>query len=333
MAERTDGRTASFEEVFAPISPELSLLEGELERVFTSDIGLISEIGRHLVSMKGKRVRPTLLLLASRLGKPETEAAVRAAVAVEVIHTATLLHDDSIDRSPLRRGLPTINRLWNDQVSVIMGDHLFCTAFRLLHEKGLHRIASVLAAGSDSMTFGEMYQMDLRGKYDLTEETYLDMIRHKTASLFSSACEAGAILGELSPDRCRLLRDYGELLGTAFQIVDDILDFVGEVDFLGKPIGNDLRDGRATLPLIVALRNADQEEAEDLRRALPDLDGDRRAWRGIVDFIRRNGGLEYSRLLAHSYSRRARGLVESLSPSPAARSLALLADGVVSRKK
>jgi len=157
------GRTwVSSDEIKAPILEELRLLEHELDRIFSPDVDLVSAIGRHLVATKGKMVRPILVFLSAKLGDPDIEDAIRVAAAVEVIHTATLLHDDSIDRSHLRRGLPTVNRLWNDQVSLIMGDHLFCSAFRLVHEAGLFEIASVLSWGSDRMTYGEMYQMDLR---------------------------------------------------------------------------------------------------------------------------------------------------------------------------
>ncbi|MFZ1947401.1 MAG: polyprenyl synthetase family protein, partial [bacterium] len=244
------------EKIKAPIRQELDALETELGRVIASPIGLVSALGKHLTATRGKRLRPALLLLAARLGRPDTDAAIKAACAIELVHTATLLHDDSIDRSYLRRGLPTVNKLWNDQVSVIMGDYLFCKAFRILHESGMPEIAAVLAAGSDSMTSGEMLQMDSRGRFDITEEAYLGMIELKTASLFVTSCEAGAILGGLSESQRRNLALYGRHIGMAFQVVDDILDFVGEVDVIGKPVGNDLKDGRVTLPLIAALRNA-----------------------------------------------------------------------------
>ncbi|MFH1312964.1 MAG: polyprenyl synthetase family protein [Candidatus Eisenbacteria bacterium] len=320
-------------EITAPVEDELRVLEGELAEIFSGKFALVSAIGEHLVSMKGKRVRPILVFLSARLGKPDIDKAIKVAAAIEIIHTATLLHDDSIDRSLLRRGLPTVNRLWNDQVSVIMGDHLFCTAFRLLHETGDFKIATVLSEGSDSMTYGEMFQMDLRGKYDISEETYLDMIGHKTAALFSSACEAGALIGGLDDSATARLKAYGETIGIAFQIVDDILDFVGDVDVTGKPIGNDVRDGRVTLPLLVALRNAGSEEAARLRRLIDTSSLGKTEWKQVVDFIEKHRGIVYSHQAAQRLAQQAKSHIADLKACPARNSLMLLADRVVSRQK
>jgi octaprenyl-diphosphate synthase len=321
------------DDIIGPIQKELSLLEEELERIFSPKVALVSAIGQHLVSAKGKRIRPILVLLSAKMGKPPIGEAIKVAASVELIHTATLLHDDSIDRSDLRRGVPTVNRLWNDQVSVIMGDHLFCTAFRILHEAGLCEVAKVLAVGSDSVTYGEMFQMDLRGRYDIAEGTYLDMIRRKTASLFASACEAGAVVGGLERDQASKLRVFGESIGTAFQIIDDILDFVGEVDLLGKPVGNDLRDGRVTLPLIVALRNAAPHEAVRIKELVRADEFDEAAWQETVAFIETNGGTEYSRKAAVLLVEKAKAHISDLRPCPARDSLVSLADHVVSRHK
>lgn len=321
------------DDITGPIGNELRLLEEELARIFTSRVALIAAIGEHLISIKGKRVRPCLVLLAAKLGQPDVTEAVKVAAAVEIIHTATLLHDDSIDRSELRRGSPTINRLWNDQVSVIMGDHLFCTAFRLLHEARLFEIASVLSLGSDRVTFGEMFQMDLRGRYDIPEETYLDMVRDKTASLFSSACEAGAIIGGLAHvDRVRLKR-YGEAIGVAFQIIDDILDFIGDVDLMGKPVGSDLRDGRVTLPLLVALERAGRDEAQKVRASMASSVLGAAEWREIVTFIERHRGVDYCRDKASELARGAMAQIGDLKACPAKGALLSLADYVVSRQR
>jgi octaprenyl-diphosphate synthase len=326
------GRTwASSDEIKAPIREELRLLERELDRIFSPDVDLVSAIGRHLVSTKGKMVRPMLVFLSARLGDPDMDDAIRVAAAIEVIHTATLLHDDSIDRSHLRRGLPTVNRLWNDQVSVIMGDHLFCSAFRLVHEAGLFEVASVLSLGSDRMTYGEMYQMDLRDKYDVTEEAYRRMIKLKTAALFAAACQAGAIVGRVSKRAQDALAAYGECLGIAFQMVDDVLDFIGDVDLMGKPVGNDVRDGRVTLPLIVALRNAEAEEARSMKETIAADSLDDRAWNQVVRFVESNGGIEYTRRSAENLVAKAKTYIEPLEPGPAKASLVGLADLVIAR--
>jgi octaprenyl-diphosphate synthase len=319
--------------ITGPISKELGLLEDELRRIFSSKVALVSAIGEHLASTGGKRIRPTVVLLSAKIGEPSMADAIRVSAAVEIIHTATLLHDDSIDRSDLRRGLPTVNTLWNDQVSVIMGDHLFCTAFRLLHDARMFDIASVLSVGSDRMTFGEMFQMDLRGRYDIPEETYLDMVRHKTAALFSSACEAGAMVGGLSGVEASHLRRFGECVGMAFQVVDDILDFVGDVGQMGKPVGNDLRDGRVTLPLLVSLRNAGEKDAAGIKDAIRHGDFDEHTWGQVVSFIETHGGIDYSRQAAGALAHEAKTHIADLRDCPAKSSLILLADRLVSRRR
>lgn len=316
-----------------PILKELDLLERELERILRSDLALVQGIGEHLLAIKGKRVRPVLVFLSSHLGRPDPDRAVKAGVAIELIHTATLLHDDSIDKSDLRRGLPTVNKLWDEQVSVIMGDHLFCRAFTLLHEAGLEDIAGVMVRGSDSMTFGEMYQMDKRCDCDITEDVYIDLIRHKTASLFSCSCEAGSLIGGLSPEVRENLIAYGDYLGIAFQIVDDILDFVGDVERMGKPVGNDVRDGRVTLPLIAALREAGPADVGGVRSSVCGSDFSDDMWEEVLEFVQIHGGIEYSRRLCARLVDSARDRLKHLPECPARESLAVLADYVIARQK
>jgi octaprenyl-diphosphate synthase len=321
------------DQILRPVAAELGLLEKGLRQILSADLSLLAGIGEHLLAIKGKRVRPLLLFLASRAGSPDPELTVRAGIAVELIHTATLLHDDSIDRSNLRRGLPTVNRLWNDQVSVIMGDHLFCKAFRLLHESGLEEIAHVLVHGSDRMTFGEMYQMDRRGDFGISRETYMDVIREKTAALFASACEAGAVLGGVPPEGRENLRAFGEKVGTAFQVVDDVLDFTGDVGRMGKPVGNDIRDGRVTLPLIIALRNAPPGEAAAVISDIERAGAAGADWDRMVQFIIANGGVEASREVCRGLIEDAKSSLSGFEKTPAVKSLGLLADYVISRQQ
>ena len=321
------------QQIRRPIQKELELLETELEAILKSDVTLVHGIGEHLLAIKGKRVRPSLVFLCAHLGKPDTGLAVRTGVAIELIHTATLLHDDSIDKSHLRRGLPTVNKLWDEQVSVIMGDHLFCKAFTILHETGLKEVAEVLVRGSDRMTFGEMYQMDQRGDCDITEEAYTDMIRHKTAALFSSACEAGGLIGGLSGEVRDRLSAYGDSIGTAFQIIDDVLDFVGDVECMGKPVGNDVRDGRVTLPLIVALRNASPERASEVREFVCGGRFEASGWKDVVRFVEEGGGIDYSREICGRLVEEAKAAIAGLEGSPAKTALVALADYVISRQK
>ncbi len=316
-----------------PIARELALLERDLEDILKSDLGLVEGIGEHLLAIKGKRVRPILLFLSSHVGEPDSEAGVKAGVAIELIHTATLLHDDSIDKSDLRRGLPTVNKLWDEQVSVIMGDHLFCKAFALLHETGLDDVARVVVEGSERMTFGEMHQMDKRGDCNITEEEYLELIRNKTAALFACSCEAGALIGGVPAAARESLVAYGDRLGTAFQIVDDVLDFVGDAESMGKPVGNDVRDGRVTLPLIAALRAAPAEEVAGVRRFVCGGEYSKHGWDAMVEFVEAHGGVQYSLEVSRRLAGGAKTAVAGLPDSPAKTSLTALADYVVSRRK
>lgn len=320
-------------DIVSPIQAEMRLLEIELEKVFTSRIGLVADISRHLLATRGKRIRPILVLLVSKMGSPSVEESIKVATAVELIHTATLLHDDSIDHNHLRRGVPTVNHVWDDQISVIMGDYLFCSAFEILHEAGLFEVASVLSSGSRMVTKGEMYQMDLRGRYDITEEQYIEMVRQKTAALFASACEAGAIIGRLGISERVKLRAYGDNLGIAFQIIDDVLDYVGDINVMGKPVGNDLRDGRITLPLISSLREASGEEVQSIIRTIGFGSIDSTAWRKVVDFIKEHNGIDYAVRLASSFAHSARACLTGIEESPSKQSLLLTADQVVIRQQ
>ncbi len=320
-------------DIAAPIQTELALLEKEIEKIFSSPISLVSDISKHLLSARGKRIRPILVLLVSKMGKPEIEKSLKVAAAVELIHTATLLHDDSIDHNYLRRGLPTVNHLWDDKVSVIMGDYLFCSAFELLHKARLFEIASVLSRGSRIVTKGEMLQMDQRGKYEMTEEQYIEMVKQKTAALFASACQAGAIVGGLDETRQERLKSYGENLGIAFQIIDDVLDYVGDTSVMGKPVGNDLRDNRITLPLLVAFQRASSQEVKSIIDLIALGSIDASAWQKIVSFIRKHGGIDYAIGVAHRFALVAKTHLVGFEESPSKQALLLVTDQVVLRRQ
>ncbi len=311
---------------------DLERLERKLEAILCSDPQLLSSVGKHLMASKGKRIRPILTFLSARIGKPDEELLAIASVSVELIHTATLLHDDSIDQSYLRRGVPTVNYIWDDHTSVIVGDYLFCTAFRLLHENGLSEVAARLSHASQILTLGELFQMDWRGRLDISEDMYLEMVRLKTATLFAYACEIGAIVGGIDKREREALRTYGENLGIAFQIVDDVLDFVGDVRKMGKPVGNDLRDGRLTLPLIAAIRDGNPDILGDLRAIMKRHRITSSEWERVVAFAIKNGGIRYSMDLATSFSERAKRSLASIRECDERRLLEKIAKIVISRQ-
>src|SRR5438552_18970436 len=257
------GQTALLEEVqltakriFDLISPELLLVEEEFERQARSNIQVIAYIGEHLRRSGGKRVRPALAILSDYAvgGDGSSESAVRMATVMEFLHTATLVHDDVIDSAETRRNRPSINSEFGNQTAVLMGDWLYMSAFETsLTERSL-AILDILTAVTRKMTEGELLQLTLLGRTDISEEQYFDVIARKTAYLFSACCEIGALLGKANPEMQNMLRDYGMNLGIAFQLVDDLLDFTSSEDVLGKPAGADLLEGKVSLPLIFLLQ-------------------------------------------------------------------------------
>jgi octaprenyl-diphosphate synthase len=330
----TMGRYVTVQDLQAPVRAELDLVQAELKRFFTSEVALINQIADHIVLSTGKRMRPTLLLLTSRLGGEIRQESVIAATIVELIHTATLVHDDSIDRSYLRRGMPTVNSLWNDQTSVIMGDYLYSKGFFLLTEHGLWEVMGILAATTYRMSIGEMLELEKKRDTTTTEADYLKMISEKTATLISAACEIGAYLGfENANGEREALRDFGHHLGMAFQITDDLLDFVGDTGQLGKTTGSDIRDGKITLPLIHALAMAPADKASRIKEIVSAQDFSDSAWNTIFDFTAEFGGLDYCRSLQQRYAKSAEEILRQFDDTPITRTMAAAIDYVIHRRR
>src|ERR1041385_2634554 len=242
--------------IFDLISPELQLVEEEFERQARSNIQVIAYIGEYLRRSGGKRVRPALTILSNYAvgGDGSDHSSIRMATVMEFLHTATLVHDDVIDKAETRRNRPSINSEFGNQTAVLMGDWLYMSAFETsLAERSLP-ILDILTAVTRRMTEGELLQLTLLSRTDVSEEQYFDVIARKTAYLFSACCEIGALLGGATPAQQAMLRDYGMNLGIAFQLVDDLLDFTSSEDVLGKPAGADLVEGKVSLPLIFLLQ-------------------------------------------------------------------------------
>ena len=315
-----------------PVRARLERVPQELRRIVEADFGLIAEVNSHLFQMQGKMFRPTLLLLAEQAtggGDPRT---ITLAAVVELIHLATLVHDDSVDHSVLRRGMPTVNSLFSHQVSVIMGDYLYSRAvIELVRLDDLEPLR-VLGRVTNEMTVGEMRQLLAHEPLEFSEESYDLLIQAKTASLLSGACEVGAL--RAAPAERAALRRFGEALGMAFQIVDDLLDYVGDPSVTGKPTGSDLREHKVTLPLIAALprmeppgrrpgRNphADRAEPDDPQIA------------EVIATVIQAGGLDYARGRALRLAQQADGELDLLSPSPARDALRASITYVVDRRR
>jgi len=248
---------ASAKRIFDCISTELHAVEEEFERQARSNIQVIAYIGEHLRRSGGKRVRPALTILSNYAvgGDGSNQSSIRLATVMEFLHTATLVHDDVIDKAETRRNRPSINAEFGNQTAVLMGDWLYMSAFETsLAERSLP-VLDILTSVTRKMTEGELLQLTLLGRTDISEEQYFDVIARKTAFLFSTCCEIGALLGGANPERQKMLRDYGMNLGIAFQLIDDVLDFTSSQDVLGKPAGADLVEGKISLPLIFLLQH------------------------------------------------------------------------------
>ncbi len=298
----------------APVRPALERVQKELRRIVEADFDLIREVNSHLLQMQGKLFRPTILLLADQ-ATGSSPRAVTLAATIELIHLATLVHDDSVDHSVLRRGMPTINSLFSHQVSVIMGDYLYSRAVIELVRMDDMEPLRVLGRVTNEMTVGEMRQLLAHDPMQFSEEQYDLLIRSKTASLLSGAAECGAL--EAPPEQRAALRRFGELLGMAFQIVDDLLDYTEDEAVLGKPSGSDLREHKVTLPLIAALPRMDEAARRQVARLLhtPDPSDDLIA--EVSAAVAQVGGLDYARARAHRLGEQADAELDLLPPSPA----------------
>ena len=242
---------SALHEIQAPVRDRLDRVAIELHDIMTADLPLIQEVSKHLLRMRGKLFRPTLALLASSTDGRAEPRAVTLAAAIELMHLATLIHDDSVDHSVLRRGLPTINSMFSHQISVIMGDLLYSRALRTLVRLGDITILRILTDVSNELAIGEMHQLGAIDRLSFTESEYFALIRAKTASLLGAACETGALCG--APMHSAAMAKYGDRLGMAFQITDDILDYTEDESVTGKPGGLDLKEHKVTLPLIASL--------------------------------------------------------------------------------
>ena len=294
-----------------------------------SDVVLIRQVAEYIIGGGGKRLRPALVLLsAGALGYRGTAHHALAAV-VEFIHPATLLHDDVVDESALRRGQPTANTLFGNAASVLVGDFVYSRAFQMMVNVGDMRVLQVLADATNIIAEGEVLQLMNCRNADIEEEGYLQVIRYKTAKLFEAAGRLGAILAGAAPEVEQAMAAYGSHLGTAFQLIDDALDYSGEVGVIGKNIGDDLAEGKSTLPLIYVMRNGTAEEAALVRRAVSS--GGLAELEGVLVAIRRSGALDYTRRQAEVEAEAARAALAVIPATQYRDSLIQLASFAVTR--
>ena len=316
-------------EIMALVSDDLSAIKRHIENQIESDIPLIREIGRYIVDAGGKRLRPITLLLAARSLGYQGTAHIDLGAVIEFIHTATLLHDDVVDKSDLRRGRKTTNAVWGNPASVLVGDFLYSRAFEMMVAVDRMAIMRIMAATTNRISEGEVLQLLNTHSPTVSETEYLETITRKTAKLFESSAQIGALLANAAPATESALAEFGLNIGISFQIVDDALDYRPGTDNIGKNTGDDLADGKMTLPLIHALRVCTPGDKELIEAAISV--GDRTQFDTIVAIIESTDSLAYTSRLARTYAAQAQQALELLPPSDYRNALSKLAEFAVSR--
>ena len=326
------GPFIDFRTISAPVQGHLDEFECKIREISRSDVEVINQIWSHLVRTKGKRLRPALVFLsASAYGAPCRETLL-AAFIIELCHTATLIHDDVVDRATTRRGLPTLNSIWDNHVSVLMGDNVIARVLTLIAKLDCSRITSKIAACVERLTEGELHQAIRRFNVRTSETEYYRIISNKTSSLIACGCDSGAYLTSRSAETARRFGAFGEKLGMAFQITNDILNFTGDEDVIGKPRGNDFREGTVTLPLIHALRNASADENSRVEQLLKEEWSDR-VCDEIVDFVHVRDGIRYARSKALEYAEEAKAILAEEPETQAKRALLNMVDYAIERDR
>ena len=313
------------------VEQELREVDAVIKERLSSGVPLVGDVAQHIIAAGGKRLRPTLLLLCCGALGFEGAQRLSMAAVVEFIHTATLLHDDVVDESTLRRGLPTANAKFGNPASVLIGDFLYSRAFQMMVEVQDMRIMKVLADATNVIAEGEVMQLMNMHNADLSEEGYLQVIRSKTSKLFEASAQVGAILSGASPALEAACAEFGQALGTAFQVIDDVLDYTGDASVMGKNLGDDLREGKATLPLILAMQHGTAEESQTVRRAIEK--GDASMLEVVAAIVRRTGGLESAMQSAAREIDRALAQARLLPPGVHTDTLMNLATGSLTRNK
>jgi octaprenyl-diphosphate synthase len=322
-------RPADFAQVRDLAAADMHRVDALIRQRLSSDVVLINQIADHIIASGGKRLRPMLHTLAAGAAGYRGEQHIKLAAVIEFIHTSTLLHDDVVDESDLRRGRKTANALWGNAASVLVGDFLYSRSFQLMVELNDMRIMRILADTTNTIAEGEVLQLLNIGNADVSEAAYLAVIERKTAVLFAAATELGGLLGGLPALQVKALREYGMQLGYAFQIADDLLDYVSDADTLGKNIGDDLAEGKPTLPLIYALQKSKPEQAQSLRHAIEH--GGLDSLDHIIAAIRDSGALERTHARAVAHADAARAALGDLPDSAYRDALLTLASYAVNR--
>lgn len=317
------------QQIRALVQDDMAAVDRLIQERLGSDVALINQLGSYVVGSGGKRLRPLVVLLAARACGYQADDHIQMATVVEFIHTATLLHDDVVDESDLRRGHQTANQIWGNEASVLVGDFLYSRAFQMMVELGHMPIMDIMANATNTIAMGEVLQLLNIHDPDVTEQRYLEVIYRKTAALFEAGTETGAVLARLDAAQRQAMAEYGRHLGTAFQLVDDALDYTGDATATGKNVGDDLAEGKPTMPLIHAMGASSPEVREALREAI--RQGGRQRIERVIQAIDQCGSIPYTRRLAQAEAVKAVDALQTLQAGPHRDGLERLARFAVSR--
>lgn len=327
-----DKEMTSFDGLLKWMGDDLEKVDQEFRKNLKSNVPIISAIGEHLLLSGGKRFRPLLLILAARLCGYQGKDHISMASLIEFIHTATLLHDDVVDRAELRRGIESANSIWGNEACVLVGDFLFTKCFSLMVENGNRKILEVISRATTLMAEGELEELIRTNDLALTEADYLSVISRKTGALISAATQIGAILGEAPEAMERALSDFGMDLGIAFQLIDDNLDYTSKEEEFGKKIGIDLQDGKITLPLVHTLHHCNEGEKSVIRKVVNSNPITKESFFQVVEIIERHQGLNYAFGEARGFVEKAKGRLRLFPDSMTKEALFVLSDYVLERK-
>ena len=318
-------------EISKPIKTELNRFNELFKDSMKSRVGLVDLIARYIIRQKGKKIRPLLVLLSAKVAGGVNDRTYRGAVLVELLHTATLVHDDVVDNADKRRGFWSVNKIFKNKAAVLMGDYLLSRGLMIAIEGKDFDFLGTITNTVKRMSEGELLQIQKTRKLDIDEETYFKVISDKTASLLETCCEIGALSASDNPEYHKAMRHFGEAIGIAFQIRDDILDYEGKAKLIGKPVGGDIKEKKITLPLIYSLNHVSNGEASNIRKMIKN-GNNKDSVREIIDFVRRNDGINYALDKAHFYSEKAKQTLKIFPDSQSKIALEALVDFVIDRK-
>lgn len=318
-------------QISKPIKSELDIFNDQFKESIRSKVSLVDLVARYIIRQKGKKIRPLLVLLSAKVAGGVTDRSYRGAVLVELLHTATLVHDDVVDNADKRRGVWSINALFKNKVAVLMGDYLLSRGLLIAMESKDYDILEVITNTVKRMSEGELLQIQKTRKLNIDEETYFKVISDKTASLLETCCEIGAMSATNNSDYHNAMKHFGQSIGIAFQIKDDILDYEGTVKIIGKPVGGDIKEKKLTLPLIYSLNNVSAKEASHIRKIIKN-GSNKQNVKEVIQFVRENGGINYAIERAKSYSDKAKEALSILPDSQSKIALQALVEFVIDRK-